>query len=201
MPEYLHEDYVTIANDLVFPNVQSCCALVVTTTQNNRLGGLHFTVGTTKSEMDRALLHIRTELGGTVDGVYMIGNIDGRRGITKAGMAYPGPLRDTVRAGLAYGFGIKFHDIGANNPGVAVSAWRDGAGNVLRLSLAANGGWAPGPKVIPAPGMYRVRETVAAAMDGNAGTKLRMSAPPPAGVDSCTVPGAALLAPFGMPTF
>jgi len=201
MPEYLHEDYVTVANDLVFPSVQSCCALVVTTTQNNRLGGLHFTVGTTKAEMDRALLHIRTELGGAADGVYLIGNVDGRRGVTEEGMAYPGPLRDTIRSGLTYGFGIKFHDIGINNPGVAVNARRDGPTNVLRLSVAAHGGWALGPMVVPAPGMYRVKQTIAAAMDGNAGTKLRMTAPPPTGVDSCAMAGAAALSPFLLPTF
>ena len=44
MPEFLNEDYITIAPELIFPAVQSCCAVVATASGINNLAGYHMTL-------------------------------------------------------------------------------------------------------------------------------------------------------------
>ena len=186
MPEFLNEDYVTIANELVFPSVQTCCALVVTAAGTNNIGGYHLTNFTGLREFKRAALHLRTEIGGAIDGVYLVGNVLGRPGNQMPGMDSLAELRNAVQQELGYAFAARYQDIGLNNPGVAVRAWRDGVTNLLRLSVSPNGSWVAAANVVPAMGMLFIKQTIAAAMDGNAGDKLRVTRPA-GGVPACTI--------------
>jgi hypothetical protein len=203
MPEYLNEDYATIAGDLVFPNVQSCCAMVVTTTQNNSLGGFHLTIGTKRDAFDRVLSQLKTMMVGTVDGVYLVGNVLGRGNNVTSGLTYPGPLKAAIAAGLAYGFGVKYHDIGNNNPGVAVHAWRDPGRNTLQLTISNQGSWAVAGLVQPAPGMVKVvgQDDLLPRTGGPTYSQVSLLRPPAGGVRSCTLNANTPLSPFTMLTF
>lgn len=202
MPEYLHEDYTTFALDLVFPNIQTCCAMVVTTTQNTLLGGFHLTTATKPAALARVLSQLKTLLAGSIEGVFLVGNVQGRTACA-SGLNYAGPLKAAIAAGLGYSLGVKYHDLGAGNPGSAVHAWRDPGRNTLQLSNTPNGSWAPGALVQPAPGMVKI-----AAFDdlrrqdgSGAYSQVRVMQPPPAGIRSCALNGEAGLSPFTMPTF
>jgi hypothetical protein len=64
MPEFLNEDYITIAPELTFPAVQSCCAVVATASGINNLAGYHMTLFTNKWEFDRGPLPEDRDRGG-----------------------------------------------------------------------------------------------------------------------------------------
>jgi hypothetical protein len=198
VPEFLNEDYVTVAPELIFPNVQTCCAVVVSATGVNDLGGYHMTMYTKKREFDRAVLHLKTEIGGAVDGVYVVGNVLGRPGNQCPGLDSLMELKSAMQTGLGYAFDVRYHDIGANNQGTAVRAWRDGATNQVRLAISPNGSWVAAPHVVPMMGMIYVRETMAAAMDGNTGTKLRVTRPLGT-VKACTINAENPILRFSMP--
>lgn len=201
MPEYLGEHYVSVAAELYFPNVQTCCAVVVTTTLNNNLGGYHLTYFSGKRELDRALLYLRDAMGGNVDGVYVIGNVLDRANIAQEGLAYAAPLKASLRSGLGYLFDIKYYDIGVNNPGVAVHAWRDAHTNGLRLAVATNGNWANAGMVAAGMATMRINEAMAPAMDGNSARRLHIMRPPGGQVMSCNVLAENAIVPFTMATF
>jgi hypothetical protein len=201
MPDFVNEDYVTIADEVVFPQVQTCCALVVSSTLNGQLGGYHFTLRTEKVEMDRALLYFKTEIGGNVDAIYLVGNVLQRQAIIREGMGYSAPLKATLSAGLGVGFGIKYFDIGANNLGVAVRAWRDPIRNLVKLSIAGNGNWAMAANVVPSARMFTVKEVQKVATDYTPFARVRMALPRPGGVRSCTINVANEISTFGMSEF
>lgn len=197
MPEFLNEDYVTIAAELIFPNVQTCCAVIVSAVGVNNLGGSHITLGTTKNELDRVALHLRTEIGGAIDCVYLVGNVLGRPGNSEAGVDTLMQLRTVLQTGLGYAFGVKYHNTGPN-PGTAVRAWRDPMNNMVRLAMSPPGSWVAAPNVVPAMGMLFIRESMAAAMDGNTGKKLKVTRPVGT-VPSCTINAENPILIFGMP--
>ena len=198
MPEFLSEDCAATATDLIFPNVQTCCALIVTTTLNNSIGGFHVTLHSPKWDVDRTLLFLKDALGGNVDGVYMVGNVLGRTNLPE-GLSYAQPLKQTLAAGLVFNFGVKYLDTGHNHNGIAVRARRDPANNMLRLSYSAPGNWVPAANVVPGPGMVKIKSIIAAAMDGNTGRKLRITRP--ATVVTCVMNVATPISTFLMPTF
>jgi hypothetical protein len=198
MPEFVNEDCAATATELIFPNVQTCCALIVTSTLNNSIGGYHVTLFSPKWDVDRALLFLKDALGGNVDGVYMVGNVLGRTNLPE-GLSYAHPLKQTLTAGLGFNFGVKYRDTGSNHNGVAVRARRDPANNVLRLSYSTPGNWVAAPNVAPGPGLVQVRSTIAAAMDGNTGRRLRITRP--ATVPTCVLNAETPISTFLMPSF
>ena len=118
--------------------------------------------------------------------MYLVGNVLGRPGNQMPGMDSLAELRNTLRQELGYAFAAKYQDIGGNNPGVAVRAWRDALTNQLRLSLSPHGSWVAAANVVPAMGMLFIKQTIAASMDGTAGVKLRVTRPA-GGVPACTI--------------
>lgn len=195
MPEFLNEDHLTVAAELIFPNVQSCCAVVVTAKGVNNLGGYHLTYITTRREFDRAMLQLKTDLGGPVDGVYLVGNVLGRPGNNRVGLDSLADLKAAIRDGLGYAFGVAYDDTGIS-VGTAVRAWRDAGSNQLRLAKSTPGNWAAAANVVPGAGMLAVKESIAAAMDGNPGTKLRVVRS--ASVPSCTINAETEIIKFNM---
>lgn len=196
MPEFLNEDYVTIANELIFPSVQTCCALIATAAGVNNIAGYHLTLGTGKREFDRAVLYIRTEIGGAIEAVYLVGNVLGRPGHSSPELDSLADFRSAILTGLGYSFDVKYQDIGLNNPGVAVHASRNAMTNQLRVAMSSHGNWAFAANVIPAAGMLYIREMIAAAMDGNPGRKLRVTRP--GAVRSCVINAEAEIVRFTM---
>jgi hypothetical protein len=196
MPEFLNEDYITIAPELIFPAVQSCCAVVATASGINNLAGYHMTLFTNKWEFDRAVLHLKTEIGGAVDCVYLVGNVVGRPGNNRPGLDSLMDLKSAIQVGFGYAFDVKYHDIGANNPGVAVHAWRDAATAHVRLSCSQHGNWALAPNVVPAAGMYFVKESFATHISGSLGSKLRLTRPN--SVSFCTINAEVPISTFLM---
>jgi hypothetical protein len=196
VPEFLNEDYVTIAAELIFPNVQTCCAVIVSAVGVNNLGGSHITLFTSKNELDRVTLYLRTEIGGAIDCVYLVGNVLGRPGHSQAGVDTLMELKTVLQTGLGYAFAVKYHNTGPNL-GTAVRAWRDPVNNTVRLAVSPPGNWVAAANVAPAMGMLLIRESIAASMDGNAGTKLKVTRP--AGtVPSCTINAENPVLTFGM---
>lgn len=72
--QYIHEDHVTVGDDLLFPNVQSCAAIIVQTTLSTEYGGYHTTVASSYFELRAACAYMISRLEGAVSGIYVIGN-------------------------------------------------------------------------------------------------------------------------------
>jgi hypothetical protein len=201
MADYLDEDYFSAGLDLYFPRVQTCCAIVVTSTLNNNLAGYHCTTGTNGFTLDRVLRRARISLGGNIDGVYLVGNVLGRNAGVDQATTYPQNLKTTIGTALDYQFNLKYRDTLWNHTGVAVRAWRDPMNNHLRLCYAAPGNWAAGPLVVCSPNVLRIRGGTAYALDGNNAPRVRTNPPPPGGVLSCVLHAVNNLQPFLMESF
>ena len=72
--QYIHEDHVTVGDDLLFPNVRSCAAIIVQTTRSTEYGGYHTTVASSNFELRAACAYMISKLEGAVSGIYVIGN-------------------------------------------------------------------------------------------------------------------------------
>ena len=160
MTDFVNEDYCVVSDDLIFPNVQSCTALIVRGTTGT-LGGYHFTVGTHTQQFDAAGRFIVAQLPGqAVDAVYLVGNLSGRTpAVAKdSATAFSAGLKTVLAKALGYANSIFYFDTGpvAGAQGNAVVARRNGGTGALELSLVGQNGWSAAPSVAAPANMFRV---------------------------------------------
>jgi hypothetical protein len=161
MPQrFIHEDLVTYDPELFFPNVQSCAAIIVTSSGSTDIGGYHITVGSSDKELLAAGQHISSGLNGNIDRVYVVGNFS-RDGASGAGAN--GRLGPALRVALNYPGHVWYLQSSNEwiNGGIAVSAQfaTTGPGG-LEIRVAAPGAWrATGQRAACGPHMQRIRST------------------------------------------
>ncbi len=157
-PRYLHEDHVTYDADLFFPNVQSCAAVIVTSTGSTAIGGYHITVGSSTTELDAAGQYISAGLNGNINRVYVVGNYS-RDGASGAGAN--GRLGAALRVALNYPGHVWFLQSSSAwmNNGIAVAAQYSATrAGVLEIRVAPPGDWRlTGQRAVAGPEMRWVR--------------------------------------------
>lgn len=156
--DFIHEDHVAVGNDLFFPNVQTCAAIIVTSDGGLDLGGYHITIGSTAQELTAACGHLAATLVGNINQVYVVGNV---ARVGAGGIAGGATLRDALRAGLGYvGTVRRWQASPAQMHGVAVRVQRSVAPpNGMELRIADPGQWALGAQSPNNAGLRRVRRT------------------------------------------
>ena len=157
MPEYIHEENVTFGQDLIFPNVQSCAAVIVVTNGDQRFGGYHITRMSTAGGLTAALQHITGGLQGAVSDVMIIGNA---WRLNASGAGANGKLANLLKAGLNYAGKVRVHQSTADhlNAGIAVRISRAaGGGQHPELRINFPGTWVMGPHVANGPDLRRAR--------------------------------------------
>ena len=163
MAEFVNEDHCVVDTDLIFPNVQTCFALVVRST-TSMLGGHHAVISTTATEFETAARYMIPYLAGGVDSIYIVGNLSGRTSAIKdPSTAFPGPLKTVLAKAFNYGGTLFYFDVGtkmiANEKGIAVVARRSSADASLELGFVKPGGWSYTSGAAPAANMFKVRQS------------------------------------------
>lgn len=162
--EYIHEDHVATGSDLVFPNVQSCAAIIATFDGTMILGGYHITIGSTAAELTAACQHMTTTMNGNPAQVYVIGNVQ-RTGCS--GVGGGATLFTALRAGLGYNGVVRWWQSSPTDmAGIAVQFRRDATPMHLpELRIATPGQWATAANAAPSDRVRYVRRagTVAGA--------------------------------------
>lgn len=180
MVEYIMEDYAAFGAELVFPNVQSCCAVIVAQKHAGNIGGYHLTIATANVELDGALAYLNANVP-NIDYVCLVGNVKGRSAITnRPGMDYAAPLKTTINTALNLNANIYYHDHGNNYPGAAVRVFRDPINNKLRIYYSGHGNWNAAASVALDPNMVKIKH------DGS-------QARPPLPISTCAINAEAKL--------
>lgn len=150
----LPEEVCAVDTDLIYPNIQTCIALVVGST-GGTLAGMHMTNITSAAQVQRAAAALMPFMLGPISSIVCIGNAGawGPGPGRDAAMMLPGTLRQTLRQAFNYQGNVQYFDTatlfaqagpGLHN-GVVVHAWRDAATNQIRYAygphtaLQANG--------------------------------------------------------------
>lgn len=151
MTIYLDEDWLGVADDIVYPNLQSCVALAVESSNAN-LGGMHMTINTKSITMHRAGTILIGTLAGPIRRVLCVGNLSSFKGGTQrdVGMLYKQGLAKTLHKSLDWTGPIYGYDTssmyanaggGANN-GLVAHFWRAlGAANAS-IAVGPPSAWA-----------------------------------------------------------
>jgi hypothetical protein len=140
-PRFLHEDHVTYDAELFFPNVQSCAAVIVTSTGSAAIGGYHITVASNTTELDAVGQYISNGLNGNINRVYVVGNYS-RDGASGAGAN--GRLGAALRVALNYPGHVWFLQSSSQwmNSGIAVAVQYSGVRpGALEIRVAPPGDW------------------------------------------------------------
>jgi hypothetical protein len=142
--QYIHEDHVTIGDDLFFPSVMSCAAIIVLANGTVDYGGYHITILSTQTELQAACQFIVNGLNGNISGVYVIGNYQRNN---CPGVGPNGGLASALRGALNYYGNVWFLNSSTNwrNNGIAVRAENSVLiAGALELRIAAPGNWSLG---------------------------------------------------------
>jgi len=142
--QYIWEDYVTIGDDLFFPGVMSCAAIIVLANGTLDYGGYHITRYSTQTELQAACQYMLNQLNGNVTAVYVIGNY---QRYNCSGVGANGGLATALRNALNYNGNVRFLQSSSNwmTNGIAVRAENSGViTGALELRIAAPGNWSVG---------------------------------------------------------
>lgn len=155
--EYVNEDHVTFGNDLFFPNVQSCAAVIVQTDGTTDFGGYHITVASKKAELDAAGQYLTTSMLGGVCAIYVIGNY---RRVGASGVGANSTLAAAIRTALTSDRNVQFlQSPPAWMHGIAVrirsSAMMPGQPELL---VTPPGQWAVAANAMPGGNMRKIRQ-------------------------------------------
>ncbi|MFT8246102.1 hypothetical protein [Roseomonas sp. BN140053] len=164
MPDYLNEDHFSVGSALTFPNVQSCMAVIATSTLHQGMAGFHATLLTTADEFMSVGRRMTGMLGGRIDRLFLVGNV-AKRSVADAGdprTVFGAPLRSTLREAFGYRGRITYEDTdayrrSAAGSGVAVRTSRGAANNQLRIVYALPGAWNTGAGVPCSQFQFRVQ--------------------------------------------
>ncbi|MBN8889560.1 MAG: hypothetical protein BGP12_16725 [Rhodospirillales bacterium 70-18] len=144
----LAEEVCSVDTDLIYPNIQTCMALVLGST-GGTLAGMHMTMYSSAAQIQRAATALMPFMLGPIDSIVCIGNVGawapgaGR----DAAMVMPGQLRQTLRTAFNYHGNVLYFDTAALfgqagpglNNGVVVHAWRDAGNNQIRYAYGPHG--------------------------------------------------------------
>src|SRR5262245_38372337 len=140
MPEFLNEAFLTVTDgELIFPNVQTCCAVIlsgVSKTQRRQLGGYHLTATEFAEQYITALNHLRQGFA-QVEKIYLVGNLFASSRKDTAGACVP-PSRHRSILQKALGCNdIRFYNKDPAIDDWAVRAWIDVHDHTVRVSYAS----------------------------------------------------------------
>lgn len=138
----LDESYVSVNDGLVFPNVQSCMALVLRGSPQGMVAGYHCTIATTREEL-RVIAGVVTDrLGANFSELYLLGSISLRKTgqSVAAESRFRRPLKRLLREVFGYDGVIRYFDTSSvNRIGWVFSVWRDPRTNVTQLAGGEGG--------------------------------------------------------------
>jgi hypothetical protein len=167
MTIYLDEEWLGVADDIVYVNLQSCVALAVESANAN-LGGMHMTVGTKSMIMQRAGTILLGNLGGPVTQVYCVGNLASFKTAADGAMHYKQGLGKTLRevlnwTGVIYGYdtsNIYNQGGGGAYNGLVARLWRpQGTANVS-IAVGPPSAWTMAGRAVVNDPIYTARTTL-----------------------------------------
>ncbi len=179
----LDEDHCGVDTDLVYPNVQSCTALVIGTT-GGTLAGMHLTVGTTAAQLRAAAAALKDSLVGAPDSMVCIGNLSAFK-TPSGGLVFPGTLRQALRDAFGAICNVEYFDSsalfaatngGLAHGGVVVRAWRDGQSHRLRYALGPHSSATKGAKAVVNGPWFKVSTVRTTALAGKQGDTYTLAA-------------------------
>jgi hypothetical protein len=142
--QYIHEDHVTLGDELFFPSVMSCAAIIVLADGTLDHGGYHITIPSTQTELQAACQFIVNRLNGNISGVYVIGNYQRDN---CPGVGPNGGLAKSLRNALNYNGNVWLLNSSSTwrNNRIAVRAENSLLiAGALELRIAAPGNWSSG---------------------------------------------------------
>ena len=138
----LDESYVSVNDGLVFPNVQSCMALILRGSPQGQVAGYHTTIATSREELQAIAGVIKAQLGQGFSELYLLGSVSMRA--TSPSVApesrFRRPLIVLLRTVFNYPGQIRYFDTSSvNKTGWVFTAWRDPRTNLTRLAGGEGG--------------------------------------------------------------
>ncbi len=138
----LDESYVSVNDGLVFPNVQSCMALVLRGSPQGMVAGYHCTIATTREELQAIAGPVTAQLGRNFSELYLLGSVSLRKTgqSVAAESRFRRPLKRLLREVFGYDGVIRYFDTSSvNKIGWVFSAWRDPRTNLTCLAGGEGG--------------------------------------------------------------
>ncbi len=153
--EYIDEDHVATGSELVFPNVQSCAAVIAVFNGTMITGGFHLTQSTTPAQVTVLCQHITNTLGASASQVYVIGDVvrSNARGIGGGSTLF-----NALRTDLGFSGQVRYRQSSASEMrGLAVQLRRNVQLSFVEILVAVPGEWSAGADLMPSDRLYYVR--------------------------------------------